>query len=143
MCNLTRFLVVPLLCVGWLQAQERPSKPSISDVTLSVIGNAKGLDSYITTLKNEITRKWIEAWPSDAHGPTKIVLTLHINYSGYLDSVESAVSQQAGTEQMQGAVQKAVTAVFTKLPPDPPKDLAQSQILVKAVFVYGAEKPQG
>lgn len=136
----------PILClsIGMAQPQKPVHEASASGITLSVVGDSSGLDSYLATLKSAVKQKWIEAWSVNVQTPVRVVLTLHINHSGYLDQMDTEGSGRVPPNlgEMQGAAVNAVEAVFTGLPPDPPRNINQSQILVKAVFVDGTDKPR-
>src|SRR5579862_3088527 len=72
--------------LGW--AQEPPKTRSISDVTLSVVSDAGGLDSYLATLRTGIKQAWIGEWPSEIPEPGSFVVTLRINHAGYLGRMD-------------------------------------------------------
>jgi hypothetical protein len=159
-------LVSTLLSVAaFAQSQEQP-KPPISEVTVSVVGEARGLESYVNGLKNEITRGWIKHWPTDTPEPSKLTFTLKVNHAGYLNLIyasdndfipTTAATHSQGFEQlangnparsrlreeMFSAATKATEEVFTGLPPEPPAlNYAQPQIVLKVSFLYGPEKPR-
>lgn len=162
----TGTLVSTLLSVAaFAQSQEQP-KPSISEVTVSVVGEARGLESYVNGLKNEITRGWIKHWPTDTPEPSRLTLTLKVNHAGYLNFIYASDSDSISTtaathsqvleriangnpirsrlrEEMWSAATKATEEVFTGLPPEPPAlSYAQPQIVLKVSFLYGPEKPR-
>ncbi len=157
-------LVFTLLSVAAFAPSQEQPKPSISEVTVSVVGDARGLESYVDGLKNEITRGWIRHWPTDTPEPGRLTVTLKVNHAGYLNLMDagdfipttSATHSQVleriakGNptrsrlrEEMWGAVTEATEEVFTGLPPEPPAlNYAQPQIVLKVAFVYGPEKPR-
>ncbi len=147
--------------VGLALGQDVPKSTSVSDVTLSIVGDASGLDPYVATIRSGIKQAWIDGWPSDAPEPGRFVLTLRINHAGYLGSVlgsefvpnvalpHSDLSGRTGdydparVRRMAqiSAAMRAVENVFTGLPPAPP-DGYSHQIIVKVVFVFGIDRPQ-
>src|SRR6202167_6524567 len=82
------WVLLPL--VGLALAQDLPKPRSVSDSTLSVVGDASGLDQYIATIAKGIKQAWIDGWPSDAPEPGRYILTLRINHAGYLASMDGA-----------------------------------------------------
>ena len=157
-------LVSALLSVAALAPSQEQPKPSTSEVTVSVVGEAGGLESYVNGLKNEITRSWIKHWPTDTLEASRLTLTLHINHGGYLNWMEASgftpttrvthsrvlerivsanPTDSRLREEMWSAASKATEEVFTGLPPEPPAlNYAQPQIVLKVVFAYGQEKPR-
>jgi hypothetical protein len=152
--------------VGLALAQDLPKPGSVSDVTLSVVGDASGLDPYIATIGRGIKQAWIDGWPSDAPEPGRYVLTLRINHVGYLESMigsefipaitlpHSDLLARTGDPDaarrgptrvrrigQTSAAGRAVEKVFTGLPPAPPDDYSH-QIVVKVAFVFGIDRPQ-
>jgi hypothetical protein len=153
------WMLLPL--VGLAGAQDLPKSGSVSDVTLSIVGDATGLDPYLATISGGIKQAWIDAWPSDAPEPGRFVITLHINHAGYLASmlgaefvpaIASPRSDLLGRTgdrdparvrrkaQISAAV-RATEYVFIGLPPAPPDDYSH-QIVVKVAFGFGVDRPQ-
>src|SRR5271170_7688400 len=132
--------LLPLVGLAW--AQDLPKSGSVSDVTLSIVGDATGLDPYLATISGGIKQAWIDAWPSDAPEPGRFVITLRINHAGYLASMlgadfvptiaspHSDLMVRAGhfdpaRVRRQAQISAAVRAtenVFVGLPPAPPDD---------------------
>jgi len=155
----TSWMLLPLVGLAW--AQDLPKPESISDVTLSVVGDASGLAPYIAAVRSGIKQAWIDGWPSENPEAGRFVLTLHINQAGYLGSMEGGEfvptnalrhSDLLGrTEDRDPArarrivqIRAAVSAtekVFTGLPPAPPDEYSH-QIIVKVAFVFGNDRPQ-
>lgn len=153
------WVLLPLVGLAW--AQDLPKSGSVSDVTLSVIGDASGLDPYIATVRTGIKRAWIDGWPSGSPEPGRFVLTLHINHAGYLGTMDGAEfvptialphSDLTGrTEDRDparvrrgaqiSAAMRATEKVFTGLPPAPPDEYSH-QIIIKVVFVFGIDRPR-
>ncbi len=146
--------------VGLALAQDLPKPGSVSDVTLSVVGDANGLDPYIATIGRGIKQAWIDGWPADAPEPGRYILTLRINHAGYLATMDGAEFVPATpphsdllarsrdrdpararriTQIM--AATRATEKVFTGLPPAPPDDYSHS-IIVRVAFVFGSDRPQ-
>jgi|HubBroStandDraft_1064217.scaffolds.fasta_scaffold210851_1 hypothetical protein len=153
------WVMLPLVGIAWPQELHR-TEP-VSDVTLSVIGDASGLDPYIATVRSEIKQAWIDGWPSDNPEPGRIVLTLRINHAGYLGFMDAAEfvptialphsgllggrqyldpARVRRMAQIQAAL-RATEKVFTGLPPAPPDEYSH-QITVKVAFVFGINRPQ-
>jgi hypothetical protein len=152
------WVLLPL--VGLALAQDVPKPGSVSDVTLSVVGDASGLDAYIAAIGTGIKQAWIDGWPSDAPEPGRYVLTLRINHAGYLESMMGAefVPATPPHPDLLGrtgdrdpgrvrriaqimAATRATEKVFTGLPPAPP-DGYSHPIIVKVAFVFGMDRPQ-
>jgi hypothetical protein len=152
------WVLLPL--VGLALAQDLPKQGSVSDVTLSVVGDASGLDQYIATVARGIKQAWIDGWPSDAPEPGRYVLTLRINHVGYLALIDGAEFVPATPPHsdllgMTGdrdpararritqimAAFRATDKVFTGLPPAPPDDYSHP-IIVKVAFMFGIGRPQ-
>jgi hypothetical protein len=152
------WVLLPL--VGLALAQDLPKPGSVSDVTLSVVGDASGLGPYIASVGMGIKRAWIEGWPSDAPEPGRYILTLRINHAGYLASMDGAefVPTTPPHSDLLGrtgdrdparvrriaqimAATRAAEKVFTGLPPAPPDDYSHP-IIVKVAFVFGIDRPQ-
>jgi hypothetical protein len=153
------WLLLPL--VGLALAQDVQKSASVSDVTLSIVGDASGLDQYVAAIRSGIKQAWIDGWPSDAPEPGRFVVTIRINHAGYLGLVlgtefapnvalpHSDLSGRTGDfdparvrrEAQISAAMRAVEKVFTGLPPPPP-DGYSHQIVVKVVFVFGVDRPQ-
>jgi|SRR5580704_11868910 hypothetical protein len=158
-----------LVCAGWVLlplvglglAQDLPKPGSVSDVTVSIVGDASGLDTYIDAIKTGIKQAWIDGWPSNTPEPGRYVLTLHINHAGYLESmlggefVPAIASSHSDLLVRVGnrdpvrvrrrvqitAASRAVEKVFTGLPPSPPDDYSH-QIIAKVSFVFGINRPR-
>jgi hypothetical protein len=152
------WVLLPL--VGLVLAQDLPKPWAVSDVSLSVVGDASGLGPYIATIGRGIKQAWIDGWPSDAPEPGRYVLTLRINHAGYLatmDGSEFVPTTPPHTDLLARtgdrdparvrritqimAATRATEKVFTGLPPAPPDDYSHS-IVVKVVFVFGVDRPQ-
>ena len=146
--------------VGLALAQDLPKPGPVSDVTLSVDGDARGLGPYIATIGRGIKQAWIDGWPSDAPEPGRYTLTLRINHAGYLASMDGAefvpttpphsdLLLKTGERDpvrarrfvQISAAHRAAEKVFTGLPPAPPDDYSHP-IIVKVVFVFGIDRPQ-
>jgi hypothetical protein len=158
-----------LIRVGWvllplvgLAGPQDLSKPeSVSDVTLSIVGDASGLDPYIATVRRGIKQAWIDGWPSDNPEPGRFVVTLRINHAGYLGSMDGSEfvptialphsdlmgrmgdRDPARVRRMAQirAAMRATEKVFTGLPPAPPDEYSH-QIIIKVTFVFGIDRPQ-
>jgi hypothetical protein len=161
MRGLIRSGCVLLPLVGLALAQDLPKPGSVSDVTLSVVGDASGLDQYIATIGRGIKQAWIDGWPSDAPEPGRYILTVRINHAGYLESmlgdefVPTIASPHSDLLARTGnrdparvrrnaqitATSRAVEKVFAGLPPAPPGDYSHP-IIVKVAFVFGIGRPQ-
>jgi hypothetical protein len=146
--------------VGLALAQDLPKQGSVSDVTLSVVGDASGLDQYVAAIGRGIKQAWIEGWPSDAPEPGRYILTLRINHAGYLATMDGAefvpatpphsdlLARSGDRDPARArrnpqimAATRATEKVFTGLPPSPPDDYSHS-IIVKVAFVFGTDRPR-
>jgi hypothetical protein len=152
------WVLLPL--IGLAFAQDLP-KRSVSDVTLSVVGDASGLGPYVAAIGRGIKQAWIDGWPSDAPEPGRYVLTLRINHAGYLESMMGAefvptialphsdlLARTGDRDPVRArrfvqisAAGRAVDKVFTGLPPAPPDDYSHP-IIVKVAYVFGIDRPQ-
>jgi hypothetical protein len=153
------WVLLPLVGLAW--AQDLPKPVAVSDVTLSIVGDASGLDPYIATIRRGIKQAWIDGWPTDTPEPGRYVLTLHINHAGYLESMlgaefvpavrspRSDLLARGGDRDPArvrrivqiSAASRATEKVFTGLPPAPPDDYSHP-IIVKVVFEFGIDRPQ-
>jgi hypothetical protein len=152
------WILLPLL--GLTLAQDLPKPAPVSDVTLSIVGDASGLDRYIATIGRGIKQAWIDGWPSDAPEPGRYILTLRINHAGYLASMDGTefvptIPPHSNLLGRTGdrdpgrvrriaqimATTRATEKVFTGLPPAPPDDYSHP-IIVKVAFVFGIDRPQ-
>lgn len=146
-----------LILFGSALAQQRPEAKSISDVTVSIAGDAHGLGAYTEKLRTAIKQAWIDRWPGGAGEPGRFVAKLRINQAGYLNyfegpgapplpqsllSGDSIAARDYRRERMHRAVMDAVHSVFIGLPPAPPDDYSNGAFTVVVTFVVGTEQPQ-
>jgi hypothetical protein len=148
--------------VGLALAQDPPKPGSVSDITVSVVGDASGLDQYVAAIGRGIKHAWIDGWPSEAPEPGRYILTLRINHAGYLATMDGAefvpTTPTSPHSDLLGktgdrdpararritqimAATRATEKVFTGLPPAPPDDYSHS-IIVKVAFVFGMDRPR-
>lgn len=143
-------------------AQEHAAAPPVADVTVAVIGDARGLDAYTAELRDRFKEAWIQRWPFRGAEQGNLVFYVRVNHAGYLGRANAgcplasnllacgpkesksglAPDRDYGRERMERAANDAFHSVFVGLPPGPPEDYAGSVIDLQVTFVFGAEKPR-